>query len=379
MYLHEYQAKEIFRKHGFKLMEGYVADDLEKALNVAKKFDTQKLVVKAQIHSGGRGKAGGVKVVSSIKELEDYTKSILGKKLTTSQNSGEIVNKVYIEKACDIQKEFYISFTFDRKLENLVFIVNKSGGVDVEHNINQDNILKVPVSLFIGIRNFHINQVSNFLQVDFEKIKKLLKDIYDIYIKYDCTLIEINPLVVDELGDLVALDAKISIDDNALYRQSYIETLKDFSNQTAFEIEAAQSDIQYVKLDGDVGCIVNGAGLAMATMDIITQYGGKPANFLDVGGGVNKERFSQALNLVLGDKNVKSVLVNIFGGIVRCDLIAQGIVDALQEKSRYITIVVRFQGTNLEEGKKILKESNLDIIYRENLDEAVKSAFELVR
>ena len=376
MNIHEYQAKRILSKKGANILRGKVAFTSEE---VAQIYDTlnQQCIIKAQIHAGGRGKAGGIQKASSRMQAYQIAENLLGKALKTPQTKGEgkIVHKLYIEEICDIDKEFYLSLLIDRDQQALTFIVSSQGGMNIEEIAikNPEHLLKIPIDYGVGLQKFHTRKIGFFLGLKFEYFQQLhtiLNAMYCAFIEYDSQLIEINPLVLTKKGDLILLDAKMSFDDNALYRQPEIAQLKDEDEEDPYEVKARQHDLNYVKLQGNIGCIVNGAGLAMATMDSIKAYGGLPANFLDIGGSATKERVKIAFDLILSDPNVEGLLINIFGGIMRCDVIAEGIISAVHEISLNIPIVVRLQGTNMQEGKKILHESGLSIISAEDFKQA---------
>lgn len=380
MNIHEYQAKKFLNAFGVNTGQGEPAETEDEAVQIAQELKGPVWVVKAQIHAGGRGKAGGVKLCKSLDEVKDYAKALLGSNLVTHQTGpkGQLVRKIYVENASNFAKEFYLSLVLNRNTNQVCIIASAEGGTDIEEvaENNPDKIVNLSISSATGIQGHHARRVAEVLGI-FDKSKevhKLLKGLYEAYIECDCSLIEINPLVVTTDGELLALDAKVSFDDNALYRHESIQALNDpFEEETA-ETEAKQYDLSYVKLEGNIGCLVNGAGLAMATMDIIQHYGGVPANFLDVGGGADKERVCKAFQIILKDSGVKAILVNIFGGIMRCDIIAQGIIEAAKEMQINVPLIVRLQGTNNELGKKILSESDLNIIAATDLDEAAQKA-----
>ena len=379
MNIHEYQAKEILRKFGINVPNGAFVSNLNEIEKIFQKLETKKIVLKAQIHAGGRGKAGGIKIVKDINELKNEAKNLLGKKLITHQTGpeGRKVKRLYIEETCDIHKEFYLSCLVDRLSSKVVFISSSEGGVDIERvaKENPKKITTVKIESFNGITEDNIVKILEpfALPKDLKNESfKLIRSIYQILIEKDASLIEINPLVLNKKNKLLCLDAKINFDDNALYRQPDILSLKDFDEEDPTETEAGKNDLSYIKLDGKIGCMVNGAGLAMATMDIIKLYGSEPANFLDVGGGASKEKVSAAFKIILSDKNVKGILINIFGGIMRCDVLAQGVVNAAKEINIGVPLVVRLAGTNFKEGKEILDNSGLKLISAENLDDAAK-------
>ena len=386
MNIHEYQAKEILRKFGINVPNGAFVSNLNEIEKIFQKLETKKIVLKAQIHAGGRGKAGGIKIVKDINELKNEAKSLLGKKLITHQTGpeGRKVKRLYIEETCDIHKEFYLSCLVDRSSSKVVFISSSEGGVDIERvaKENPKKITTVKIESFNDITEDNIVKILEpfALPKDLKNESfKLIKSIYQILIEKDASLIEINPLVLNKKNKLLCLDAKINFDDNALYRQPDILSLKDFDEEDPTETEAGKNDLSYIKLDGKIGCMVNGAGLAMATMDIIKLYGSEPANFLDVGGGASKEKVSAAFKIILSDKNVKGILINIFGGIMRCDVLAQGVLEAVKETKLTLPLVVRLAGTNVELGKEILKKSKLKIISANNLSDAAKKIIEATK
>ncbi len=382
MNIHEYQAKEIFKKYHIPVPEGYVAFDVAEAISGAKKLEAsgnKVFVVKAQIHAGGRGKAGGVKVVKSIAEVEEKAKQILGSTLVTHQTTkeGREVKRLYIEAGSNIKKEYYLSAVMDRSSKTVVLMASSEGGVDIEEVAanTPEKIITVKVDQASGIQGFHARKLGFALGFEGELLKKFTKIIFSLYqafIETDGSQIEINPLVETIEGDIIALDAKYNFDDNAIYRHPEIRQLRDLGEEEPLEIEASKYDLSYIKMDGKIGCMVNGAGLAMATMDIIQLYGSSPANFLDVGGGATREKVTAAFKIILSDKNVKGILVNIFGGIMRCDIIANGILEAAKEVNLNIPLVVRLEGTNVELGKEILAKSGLAIISANDLADAAE-------
>lgn len=378
MKIHEYQAKEIFSRFGVKIPRGKVTDSPEGAKKIAEEIGG-RVVVKAQIHAGGRGKGGGVKLADTPEQAFEFAKGMLGKPLITHQTGpeGRIVRKVLIEEALPIEKEFYIGMVLDRSKYCPVLMASPFGGMEIEEVAlkHPEALLKVHIDPLCGIQAFQLRKISKFLGLDGERAKKAAKFIealVDCYIKTDASLAEINPLILTKDGEILALDAKMNFDDNSLPRHPEIVEMRDLNEEAPLEVEASKYNLNYIKLDGSIGCMVNGAGLAMATMDIIKLYGGEPANFLDVGGGANQEAVTNAFKILLMDKNVKAVLVNIFGGIVRCDIIAKGIVEAAKELKLNVPVVVRLQGTNVEEGKKILKDSNLPFILASEMSEAAE-------
>lgn len=379
MNLHEYQAKQLLAKYGLPVSHGEVAWNVEQSLSVADKLQTKKWVVKAQVHAGGRGKAGGVKIVSTKDELAQVAQSLLGKNLVTYQTdaNGQPVNQLLIEEPCDIEKELYLGAVIDRAKQRIVFMASTEGGVEIEKVAHDtpEKILTTVVDPLVGVQPFQGRQLAFALGLKGDQIKqftKMLIGLAKMFIESDLSLLEINPLVITKQGNLLCLDGKITIDDNALYRQADIRSMRDTSQEDERENRARDWELNYIALDGNIGCMVNGAGLAMATMDIVKLHGGNPANFLDVGGGATKERVTEAFKIILSDKNVKAILVNIFGGIVRCDLIADGIIGAVAEVGTQLPVVVRLEGNNAELGAKKLSESGLNIIAAESFTDAAK-------
>ena len=379
MNIHEHQAKDILREFGAPVSKGIVVFSVEEIKKNISKLSGSKFVLKAQIHAGGRGKAGGVKILDNLSDLEKAAKDLLGKKLITHQTgpSGKEVKRLYLEEPSNIKKEFYLSCLIDRASSKIAFISSDQGGMDIEEvaksNPNKINTVKISFKADIEdkdckkiIRNFNLDDDANL------KCIKIIKSIYKTFVSTDASLIEINPLILTKENNIVCLDAKISFDDNAIFKHPELLELRDLNEEDPTEIEASKHDLAYIKLDGSIGCMVNGAGLAMATMDIIKLHGQEPANFLDVGGGASKEKVAAAFKIILSDKNVKGILINIFGGIMRCDVLAQGIVDAAKETKINIPLVVRLAGTNSKEGKKILDESGLKIISASDLGDAAK-------
>ncbi len=377
MNLHEYQAKQLFRDYGLPVSDGEVAFNAEEALSIATKLGTSQWVVKAQVHAGGRGKAGGVKIVSTKEALVDSVKGMLGKRLVTYQTdaNGQPVDKVLIEQPCDIDRELYLGAVVDRASRRVVIMCSTEGGVEIEtvaHN-TPEKILKVAIDPLLGVLPFQARDLGFALGLTADQIKqftKLLIGLGKMFVERDLALLEINPLVVTKDGQLLCLDGKVVIDDNALFRQPTLRSIRDASQEDERENRARDWELNYVSLDGDIGCMVNGAGLAMATMDIIQLHGGSPANFLDVGGGATKERVTEAFKIILSDKKVRGILVNIFGGIVRCDLIADGIIGAVQDVGIQIPVVVRLEGNNAELGATRLAESGLNITAATSLTDA---------
>ncbi len=383
MKIHEYQGKEVLRKFGVPTPEGRVAFSVEEAVKVAQELGLP-VVVKAQIHAGGRGKGGGVKLAKTIDEAKTYAQNILGMKLVTHQTGpeGKIVKKLLIEKGCAIARELYLGAVLDRVTSRVTFMASSEGGMDIEEVAakHPEKILKISVDPATGVNEKEVKAVADKLNLTgslSEKFLSFVEALYDAYIKADCSLVEINPLVVTQQGDLLALDAKINFDDNALFRHPEYEALRDRDEEDPAEIEAKKYDLSYISLDGTIGCMVNGAGLAMATMDIIKLSGGEPANFLDVGGGATAEKVTAAFKIILGDPKVKGILVNIFGGIMKCDTIATGVVTAAREVHIKVPVVVRLQGTNVDLGKKILQESGLNLVSEDDLSKAAAKIVEM--
>jgi len=379
MNIHEHQAKQILKKFGIEVPNGVFALSVEDLINKAKQLKTDTYVLKAQIHAGGRGKAGGVKILHNIDELAIASKELLGKKLITPQTGpeGKEVKRLYVEESSSIEKEFYLSCLVDRSSSKIAFISSDQGGMDIEEvaKNNPEKIIttKLDISEKVSeidcekiIKVFNLKENSKLAAIS------LIKSIYKMFLSIDASLVEINPLILTKDKKVVCLDAKINVDDNSLYRHPEILELRDLNEEDPTEIQASKHDLSYIKLDGNIGCMVNGAGLAMATMDIIKLYGKEPANFLDVGGGASKEKVSAALKIIISDKNVKGILINIFGGIMKCDVLAQGVVDAAKEIKIKVPLVVRLAGTNFIEGKKILDSSGLKLISAENLDDAAR-------
>ncbi len=379
MNIHEHQAKQILKKYGAAVPNGIFGFSSEEIVEKAKKLNTEKYVLKAQIHAGGRGKAGGVKILDNIQDLSSASKEMLGKVLITHQTgpTGKEVKRLYVEESSNIKKEFYLSCLVDRASSKIAFISSDQGGMDIEEvaKSNPEKIITTKVDLIDEIKEEDCKKIIKIFNLD-EKTSlqgiKLIKSIYKMFISTDANLVEINPLILTEENDLLCLDAKMNFDDNSIFRHPEILELRDLNEEDPAEIEASKYDLAYIKLDGSIGCMVNGAGLAMATMDIIKLYGEEPANFLDVGGGASKEKVSAAFKIILSDKNVKGILINIFGGIMRCDVLAQGVVDAAKEIKIDVPLVVRLAGTNFLEGKKILDNSGLEIISASDLSDAAE-------
>ncbi|ENJ4093361.1 ADP-forming succinate--CoA ligase subunit beta [Staphylococcus pseudintermedius] len=385
MNIHEYQGKEIFRSMGVAVPEGRVAFSAEEAVEKAKELDTDVYVVKAQIHAGGRGKAGGVKIAKSLSELEAYANELLGKVLVTHQTGpeGKEVKRLYIEEGANIQKEYYVGFVIDRATDHVTLMASEEGGTEIEEVAakNPEKIFKETIDPVIGLAPYQARRIAFNINIPKESINKAVKfliALYNVFIEKDCSIVEINPLVLTGEGDVLALDSKINFDDNALFRHKDIVELRDLEEEDPKEIEASKYDLSYIALDGNIGCMVNGAGLAMATMDTINHFNGNPANFLDVGGGATKEKVTEAFKIILGDDNVKGIFVNIFGGIMRCDIIAEGIVAAVKEVELTLPLVVRLEGTNVKEGKQILKDSGLAIEPANTMAEGAQKIVKLV-
>ena len=386
MNIHEYQAKKILKDYEAPVSKGIVISSLEEIDDKIESLDTNKLVLKAQIHAGGRGKGGGVKIIKNIEELKNEAKQMLGMQLITHQTGpkGKKVKKLYIEEASDISRELYLSCLVDRASSKIAFISSTEGGMDIEKVASEtpSKIITCKVDYKEEIEPQEIEKIITTFNLEGkvkETAEKLIKSLYKILIEKDATLIEINPLIITKNDNLICLDAKMNFDDNAIFRRPEILELRDLNEEEPAEIEASKHDLAYIKLDGSIGCMVNGAGLAMATMDIIKLYGKEPANFLDVGGGASKEKVSAAFKLILSDKNVKGILINIFGGIMRCDVLAQGVVDAAKEISLSIPLVVRLAGTNFKEGKEILDKSNLKILSASDLNDAAKKIVDSIK
>ncbi len=379
MNLHEYQAKQLLAKYGLPVPKGEVAWNVEEALAIADRLGTKRWVVKAQVHAGGRGKAGGVKVVSTKDEISQITKALFGKRLVTYQTNaeGQPVHQILIEEPSDIARELYLGAVIDRAKQRIVFMASTEGGVEIEKvaHDSPEKILTTAVDPLLGILPYQARQFAFALGLEGDQIKqftKILLGLGKLFAENDLSLLEINPLVITKQGNLLCLDGKINIDDNAIYRQPELHAMRDTTQEDERENRARDWELNYIALDGNIGCMVNGAGLAMATMDIVKLHGGNPANFLDVGGGATKERVTEAFKIILSDKNVKAILVNIFGGIVRCDLIAEGIIGAVSEVGTKLPVVVRLEGNNAELGAKKLSESGLNIIPAASFTDAAK-------
>lgn len=379
MNIHEYQAKEILKRYGVAVPEGYPAFSIDEAYEAAKKLSTPVIVLKAQIHAGGRGKAGGVKVCKSPEEVREAASKLLGMRLVTHQTGtdGKVVQRLYIEAGCEIARELYLGIVIDRASKRITIMASTEGGMEIEEVAAKtpEKILKESIDPAIGIMPFQARKLAYGLGLKDKEAQAMVKFVLALekcFEECDCSLAEINPLAVLKDGTVLALDAKMNFDSNALYRHKDIEAMRDFNEEDPREVEASKFDLSYIGLTGNIGCMVNGAGLAMATMDIIKLHGGEPANFLDVGGGASTEKVTEAFKLILSDKNVKAVLVNIFGGIMKCDVIAEGIITAARAMSINVPVVVRLEGTNVELGKKLLAESGLKLISADSMSDAAK-------
>ncbi|MDQ0899829.1 MULTISPECIES: ADP-forming succinate--CoA ligase subunit beta [unclassified Paenibacillus] len=386
MNIHEYQGKEVLRQYGVNVPNGKVAFTVDEAVEAAKELGTSVVVVKAQIHAGGRGKAGGVKVAKSLDEVRTYASEILGKVLVTHQTGpeGKEVKRLLIEEGCDIKKEYYVGVVVDRTTGSVVLMASEEGGTEIEEvaEHSPEKIFKEVVDPAIGLQAFQARRLAYSINIPNELVNKAVKfmlALYKAFVEKDASIAEINPLVVTGSGDVMALDAKLNFDSNALFRHKDIVELRDLEEEDAKEIQASKYDLSYIALDGNIGCMVNGAGLAMATMDIIKHYGGDPANFLDVGGGATKEKVTEAFKIILSDEQVKGIFVNIFGGIMRCDVIADGVVAAARELGLSRPLVVRLEGTNVELGKKILNESGLNIVAADSMADGAQKIVALVK
>ena len=385
MNIHEYQGKELLRQYGVAVSYGTVAFSPEEAVKAAKELSTDVVVVKAQIHAGGRGKAGGVKIAKNLDEVRTYAKELLGKVLVTHQTGpeGKEIKRLLIEEGSDIKKEYYVGLVLDRQTSRVTLMGSEEGGVDIEEvsENTPEKIFKEVIDPVIGLTGFQARRMAFNMNIPpklVNKAAKFMLGLYTVFIEKDASIVEINPLVETGDGNILALDAKFDFDENALYRHKDIVELRDFDEEDAKEIEASKYDLSYISLDGNIGCMVNGAGLAMATMDTINYYGGTPANFLDVGGGATAEKVTEAFKIILSDKNVKGIFVNIFGGIMKCDIIAEGVIQAAKEVSLNVPLVVRLEGTNVEIGKKLLNESGLNIVAAGTMADGAKQIVELV-
>lgn len=381
MNVHEYQAKELMRQFDISVLNGGIAKTADEAVEVAKKLGGDVWVVKAQIHAGGRGKGGGVKVAKSLDEVKSYADQIIGMTLVTPQTGpeGKLVNQVLIEQGCDIDHEYYVGIVLDRTVGRITMMASAEGGVEIEEVAakSPEKIIKATIDPAVGFTSYIGRKLAFGIGLEGDTMKKAIKffqGLYEMYIAKDCSIAEINPLVTTKSGDVIALDAKLNFDDNALYRHADIEELRDVTEESAQELEAGKFGLSYISLDGDIGCLVNGAGLAMGTLDILKIYGGEPANFLDVGGGATKETVEKAFSIILQDPNVKAILVNIFGGIMKCDIIAEGVIAAAKALELKVPLVVRLEGTNVTIGKKMLAESGLAITPADDLADAAQKA-----
>ncbi len=381
MNLHEYQSKQLFADYGIPVPAGFPATTPDEAVAAAEKLGGELWVVKAQVHAGGRGKAGGVKLARSHDEVREYADAMLGTMLVTHQSGPEglPVNTVYVEAGSEIERELYLSMLVDREVSRISFIASAAGGMDIEEVAEEtpEKIFTVAIAPDAGLQPYEARQLAFGLELNKTQMRQfgdLVNKLYQLYLECDASLVEVNPLIITGAGDVMALDAKINIESNALFRQPKLVKLRDESQEDEAEREAAEHDLNYVSLDGDIACMVNGAGLAMATMDLIKLHGGEPANFLDVGGGATSERVAEAFKLILSNESVKAILVNIFGGIVRCDLIAEGIITAVKEVGVEVPVVVRLEGTNVDKGRALLADSGLDIIAADDLTDAAKKA-----
>jgi succinyl-CoA synthetase beta subunit len=386
MNIHEYQGKEILRQYGVVVPNGKVAFTVEEAVEAAKELGSKVCVVKAQIHAGGRGKAGGVKVAKNLDEVRTYASEILGKTLVTHQTGpeGKEVKRLLIEEGCDIKKEYYVGLVLDRSTSRVVLMASEEGGTEIEEVAanTPEKIFKEEIDPVLGLMPYQARRIAFAINIPKELINKavaFMMGLYQAYIEKDCSIAEINPLVVTGDGNVMALDAKLNFDSNALYRQKEVVAYRDLEEEDPKEIEASKYDLSYIALDGNIGCMVNGAGLAMATMDIVKHYGGDPANFLDVGGGATAEKVTEAFKIILSDPNVKGIFVNIFGGIMKCDVIADGVVEAAKQVGLSIPLVVRLEGTNVDLGKNILRESGLDITAAESMADGAQKIVSLVK
>ncbi|AWI12139.1 MAG: ADP-forming succinate--CoA ligase subunit beta [Caldibacillus thermoamylovorans] len=385
MNIHEYQGKELLRKYGVSVPDGKVAFTVDEAVQAAKELNSNVVVVKAQIHAGGRGKAGGVKIAKNLDEVRTYAGELLGKTLVTHQTGpeGKEVKRLLIEKGCDIKKEYYIGIVLDRATSRVTLMASSEGGMEIEEVAEKtpEKIFKETIDPLIGLAPFQARRIAFNIGIPKELVNQAVKfmtGLYTVFVEKDCSIAEINPLVITGDGKVMALDAKLNFDSNALYRHPDILEYRDLDEEDPKEIEASKYDLSYIKLNGNIGCMVNGAGLAMATMDIIKYYGGEPANFLDVGGGATAEKVTEAFKIILSDNNVKGIFVNIFGGIMKCDVIATGVVEAAKQIGLSVPLVVRLEGTNVELGKNILHESGLNIVPAESMADGAQKIVELV-
>ncbi|MGP4068059.1 ADP-forming succinate--CoA ligase subunit beta [Halobacillus sp. B29] len=386
MNIHEYQGKEIMREFGVSVPNGHVAYTVDEAVEAAQKLGSDVTVVKAQIHAGGRGKAGGVKIAKNLDDVRTYAEEILGKTLVTHQTGpeGKEVKRLLIEEGCDIQSEYYVGLVLDRATSKITMMASEEGGTEIEEVAEKtpEKIFKEVIDPVTGLTPFQARRLAFNINIPKEALGKAVKfmlGLYDVFVKKDCSVAEINPLVTTGDGEVLALDSKLNFDDNALFRQKDVAELRDLEEEDPKEVEASKYDLSYIALDGNIGCMVNGAGLAMATMDTIKHYKGDPANFLDVGGGATTEKVTEAFKIILSDDNVKGIYVNIFGGIMKCDVIAEGVVEATKQIGLTLPLVVRLEGTNVEQGKRILDESGLNITSADSMAEGAQKIVELVK
>ncbi|ATH91405.1 ADP-forming succinate--CoA ligase subunit beta [Bacillus glycinifermentans] len=386
MNIHEYQGKEVLRKYGVTVPEGKVAFTADEAVEAAESLSGPVYVVKAQIHAGGRGKAGGVKIAKSTDEVKAYAEELLGKTLVTHQTGpdGREIKRLLIEEGCDIKKEYYVGLVLDRATSRIVLMASEEGGTEIEEVAEKtpEKIVKEVIDPAVGLQSYQARKIAFAINIPKELVNqaaKFMMGLYTAFVEKDCSIAEINPLVVTGDGKVMALDAKLNFDSNALYRQKDILEYRDLDEEDPKEIEASKYDLSYISLDGNIGCMVNGAGLAMSTMDIIKHYGGEPANFLDVGGGATAEKVTEAFKIILSDQNVKGIFVNIFGGIMKCDVIAEGVVEATKQVGLTLPLVVRLEGTNVDLGKKILDESGLNITSAESMADGAQKIVSLVK
>lgn len=386
MNLHEYQAKNLFKKYGIPTTTGKLLTHSSQLDDILNTLGEENLVIKAQVHAGGRGKSGGVVLTKDKKEAKEAVNRLLGSRLVTYQTTsqGQPVNSIYIEKPCDIDKQLYLAFIIDRSSQRVTIMTSIEGGVEIEEVAKNDpkKIMKNKINPVVGIMPYQCRQIAFDLGLDDNQVQQmipLLQNMYKMFLDNDLSLIEVNPLVITKQGDLICLDGKVQVDNSALYRQKKLNEIRDETQEDSRELQAEKMQLNYVSLDGNIGCMVNGAGLAMATMDLIQTYGGEPANFLDVGGSTNEQRVIEAFKIILSDRKVNGILINIFGGIVRCDVIASGIIAAVQKMKIDIPIVVRLEGTNVEEGLKLIRQSGLNIIEEQDLDKATLKIIELTK
>ncbi|MGG3354657.1 ADP-forming succinate--CoA ligase subunit beta [Bacillus licheniformis] len=386
MNIHEYQGKEVLRKYGVAVPEGKVAFTADEAVKAAEALSSSVYVVKAQIHAGGRGKAGGVKIAKSKEEVKAYAEELLGKTLVTHQTGpdGQQIKRLLIEEGCDIKKEYYVGLVLDRATSRIVLMASEEGGTEIEEVAEKtpEKIIKEVIDPAVGLQSYQARKIAFAINIPKELVGQAVKfmmGLYKAFTEKDCSIAEINPLVVTGDGKVMALDAKLNFDSNALYRQKDILEYRDLDEEDPKEIEASKYDLSYISLDGNIGCMVNGAGLAMSTMDIIKHYGGEPANFLDVGGGATAEKVTEAFKIILSDQNVKGIFVNIFGGIMKCDVIAEGVVEATKQVGLTLPLVVRLEGTNVDLGKKILDDSGLNITSAESMADGAQKIVSLVK